>query len=82
MPLHEYLCQSCDARFEALTSQAGADAVACPTCESDQTRRLISVIAGIGRGVSSSPMSPMGSPMGMGMPSGGCCGGSCGCGHR
>jgi putative FmdB family regulatory protein len=77
MPLHEYLCQTCDARFEALTSPAGADAVACPTCESDQTRRLISVIAGIGRGATTSS-----SPMGMGVPSGGCCGGSCGCGHR
>ena len=80
MPLHEYLCHACDGRFEAITSSAKADSVACPMCQSEQTRRLISVIAGIGRGSSSGP-APMG-PMGMGMGGGGCCGGSCGCGSR
>jgi putative FmdB family regulatory protein len=80
MPLHEYLCHACDGRFEAITSSAKADSVACPLCQSAETRRLISVIAGIGRGSSSGP-APM-SPMGMGMGGGGCCGGSCGCGSR
>jgi putative FmdB family regulatory protein len=79
MPLHEYLCHTCDGRFEAITSSAKADAVACPKCHSAETRRLISVIAGIGRGSSSGP-APM-SPMGMG-GGGGCCGGSCGCASR
>jgi putative FmdB family regulatory protein len=79
MPLHEYLCHTCDGRFEAITSSAKADAVACPMCHSAETRRLISVIAGIGRGSSSGPASM--SPMGMG-GGGGCCGGSCGCGSR
>jgi CubicO group peptidase (beta-lactamase class C family) len=44
-----------------------------------RTRRLISVIVGIGRGSSSGP-APM-SPMGLG-GGGGCCGGSCGCASR
>ena len=81
MPLHEYLCHECDGRFEAITTSAKADAVACPTCHSADTRRLISVIAGIGRGSSpASSAAPMG-PMGMG-GGGGCCGGSCGCASR
>ena len=79
MPLHEYLCHACDGRFEAITTSAKADSVACPVCQSSETRRLISVIAGIGRGSSSAPASM--SPMGMG-GGGGCCGGSCGCGSR
>jgi len=84
MPLHEYLCHECDGRFEAITTSAKADTVACPTCHSAETRRLISVIAGIGRGSSpgssAAPTGPMG--MGGGMGGGGCCGGSCGCASR
>ncbi|HYR62962.1 MAG TPA: zinc ribbon domain-containing protein [Actinomycetota bacterium] len=74
MPLHEYLCHECEARFEAITPSAKADSVACPMCHAAQTRRLISVIAGIGRGSSAGP-----APSGGG---GGCCGGSCGCASR
>jgi putative FmdB family regulatory protein len=80
MPLHEYLCHECDGRFEAITTSAKADAVACPTCHSAETRRLISVIAGIGRSSPGSSAASMG-PMGMG-GGGGCCGGSCGCASR
>lgn len=72
MPLHEYLCQICEERFEAITSSAKADEVCCPVCASAETRRLISVIAGVGGR----------SAMGFGAapaPSGGCCGGAGGC---
>ena len=75
MPLHEYLCHGCEARFEAITSAANADAVACPMCHSAETRRLISVIAGVG-GRSSGGFMPSSGPSASG---GGCCGGSCGC---
>lgn len=77
MPLHEYLCQDCNQRFEALTSSAKADQVACPTCASATTRRLISVIAGVG-GRSETGFGGYASA-----PSGGCCGGAggCACGH-
>ena len=81
MPLHEYLCHACDGRFEAITSSAKADSVACPVCHSPETRRLISVIAGIGRG-SSPGAGPSGGMGPMGMGGGGCCGGSCGCASR
>jgi putative FmdB family regulatory protein len=72
MPLHEYLCQVCEERFEAITSSAKADEVRCPVCTSAETRRLISVIAGVGGRTSA----------GFGAaaaPSGGCCGGAGGC---
>ena len=75
MPLHEYLCQVCDERFEAITSSAKADQVRCPVCASQQTRRLISVIAGVGgRSSAAFGSSPAPAPMG-----GGCCGGGGGC---
>ena len=72
MPLHEYLCHECESRFEAITPAAKADDVRCPMCRSVQTRRLISVIAGVG-GRTSGASAPAA------VPSGGCCGGSCGC---
>ncbi|MGH2719447.1 MAG: FmdB family zinc ribbon protein [Actinomycetota bacterium] len=75
MPLHEYLCQDCQSRFEAITAAARADEVTCPMCRSVQTRRLISVIAGVG-GRSSSGAADMGYAS---APSGGCCGGAGGC---
>ncbi len=74
MPLHEYLCQDCQARFEAITSAARADQVACPMCRGVQTRRLISVIAGVGGRSSGALDSGYASG-----PAGGCCGGAGGC---
>jgi putative FmdB family regulatory protein len=50
MPLHEYECQTCEARFDRLTTLAGADEVACARCGSTEVRRLLSVIAGLGGG--------------------------------
>jgi len=78
MPIHEYLCQDCNQRFEALTSSAKADQVACPTCACATTRRLISVIAGVGGHSGDSYGAYTASS-----PSGGCCGGAggCACGH-
>lgn len=54
MPLYEYRCQCCGARFERLVrSAAGASAdagasrpaIVCPECESDQVTRLLSAFA-------------------------------------
>jgi putative FmdB family regulatory protein len=72
MPLYEYRCPDCNARFEKLTRHEVADSVACPECGGARSRRLISVFA-------SFPSSAAG---GDPMPtSGGCgCGGSCSCG--
>ncbi|GAC1370577.1 MAG: hypothetical protein NVSMB32_14950 [Actinomycetota bacterium] len=78
MPLHEYLCQDCQDHFEVIISTAKADQVPCPACRSLETRRLISVIAGVG-GRSSSSGGYAASP---GDGGGGCCGGAGGCACR
>jgi putative FmdB family regulatory protein len=57
MPLYEYECPSCGARFDRLTEAAAADAVACPACGHARARRLISVIAGVtGRAEAPAPV--------------------------
>jgi putative FmdB family regulatory protein len=47
MPLYEYGCPSCDARFDRLVSMAEADDANCPRCGA-HAKRLLSVIAGLG----------------------------------
>jgi putative FmdB family regulatory protein len=47
MPIYEFECEACGARFEELTA-AGA-AVACRECGSERTRRLYSSVAPPGR---------------------------------
>ncbi len=75
MPLYEYLCPTCEHKFDKLQpmSATGAD---CPNCE-QPAKRAMSVFASMTRGASGetgfSPLPPMGG--------GGCCGGGCGCGH-
>ncbi len=44
MPIYEYICQDCGARFETLRSIKDADTlIPCRSCQSDQTRRALSV---------------------------------------
>ena len=53
MPLYEYRCRSCGARFERLVrgGAATADAngsqpaIACPQCDSAEVKRLLSAFA-------------------------------------
>lgn len=75
MPIYEYRCQACEGKFEVLTSYAERDkAQVCPSCESTQTRVLVSSFASLG-GMESG-LSDVTPSMG-----GGCaCGGSCSCG--
>lgn len=47
MPIYEFECEACGARFEELVA-AGA-AVACGECGSERTRRLYSSVAPPGR---------------------------------
>ena len=78
MPIYEYRCEACDRRFEVLTSFAERDrSHTCPSCESSQTRVLVSsfaAIGGEGEFTSTLPMAPA--------RGGGCCGGGCGCSHN
>ena len=47
MPIYEFECEGCGARFEELV---GAEAAAaCPTCGSERTRRLYSAVSPPGR---------------------------------
>lgn len=46
MPIYEYVCQDCQARFETIISAAKADTVVCPTCQG-KTRRLMSAPFGV-----------------------------------
>ncbi len=41
MPIYEYSCNDCDNQFEVLVR--GEDSPACPSCESRDLKRLLSV---------------------------------------
>jgi putative FmdB family regulatory protein len=44
MPIYEYICKDCGARFEILRSIKDADAtIPCKSCQSSQTQRALSV---------------------------------------
>jgi putative FmdB family regulatory protein len=46
MPLYEYRCRQCDARFELLQSSgAGSSAVRCPECDAKAVERVLSTFA-------------------------------------
>jgi|ETNmetMinimDraft_25_1059894.scaffolds.fasta_scaffold401916_1 putative FmdB family regulatory protein len=43
MPIYEYICESCDCRFDLLVR--GNTVLECPQCESDKLARQISAFA-------------------------------------
>ncbi len=44
MPIYEYICLDCGARFETMRSMKDADApITCRDCESDHTSRKLSL---------------------------------------
>ena len=46
MPIYEYTCKSCDAKFEQLVrTMSGEPKFKCPKCGSAQTARSLSVFA-------------------------------------
>jgi putative FmdB family regulatory protein len=48
MPIYEFECEECGARFEELVASE-VRALACPECGSERTRRLISAVSPPGR---------------------------------
>jgi putative FmdB family regulatory protein len=74
MPIYEFYCESCEERFEKMTSMGSRDEkTACPKCGSKKTGRKLSVV---GVGKASGPGE---------MPGGGgghVHSGMCGCGKR
>ena len=45
MPIYEFTCEECGKEFERLVFGSDQDAVKCPACGSDRTRREFSVFA-------------------------------------
>lgn len=75
MPLYEYRCNDCNARFDTLVRTATAtEDVTCQACDSANVRRLVSGFATVG-GYDDEYVPRQASS------GGGCCGGSCGCSH-
>jgi putative FmdB family regulatory protein len=71
MPIYEYRCSRCHREFEKYLASPAAG-VACPSCESSDVTRRLSLITLRASGSSAAP-----APASMG--GGGCCGGGCGC---
>jgi putative FmdB family regulatory protein len=81
MPLYEYVCQSCETRFEKLVKRF-AEEVACPACASGAVDKQLSVFA-VGSSPSATSFADGGSACtanGLGGPcgEGGCASGPCG----
>jgi len=75
MPIYEYVCEDCGRKFDAMRSMKDADSpIACKGCQSQHTRRALSLCCAHSDGQVVSG--------GGGGGCGGCSGGSCGsCGH-
>ena len=74
MPLYEYYCRTCSAKFELLRPMSRADEQAtCPEGHRGGARTL-SVFATVGKGAEGGYESASGSGCA-------CGGGGCGCGH-
>ncbi|MBV9617206.1 MAG: zinc ribbon domain-containing protein [Ktedonobacteraceae bacterium] len=75
MPMYEYYCSDCQAKFELLVSYKHADDVVCTKCRGEKVRRLLSVFAAQRGGSEESSYDDVQPAMG----SCGCGGGGCGC---
>jgi putative FmdB family regulatory protein len=82
MPLYEYFCSDCRAKFTALRPSAQADTpIACEQCAGPHTGRVLSVFFAPARS-SSRAGAYADSADADSATDGGCgCGGMCACGH-
>lgn len=55
MPLYEYACPVCNARFEELVSLTSETSPVCPRCGHPDCRRVISATSGMRPGQSTLP---------------------------
>ncbi len=83
MPLYEYRCAECEHEFETLVPAGRADQATCPSCGTDEVRRLLSLFAaprGAGQVGGASAWGASGAALGGdgAAAPGGCCGGACG----
>ena len=77
MPLYEYYCSDCKAKFELLVNHQHADDVVCTKCHGEKVRRLLSTFAFSGKGGEMFGYDDFDSSADGG--SCGCDSGSCGC---
>ena len=70
MPIYEYLCEQCGARFEKIVINKQQE-ISCPDCSSNKATLQLSVFA--------TKASPSSSSGGFTGGTGGCCGGGCAC---
>jgi len=77
MPVYEYVCQGCQAKFELRRGFGHADdPTVCPHCQGEQVRRLMSTFACFSKGDGGATASVGGGGCS------GCSSGSCAsCGH-
>jgi putative FmdB family regulatory protein len=79
VPLYEYACPACGARFETLVRRFG-DPVACPSCAATDVEKQLSVFA-VATAAPSPPFAGCGAaacaPGGEGCGAGACGGGAC-----
>ena len=82
MPMYEFRCADCSAKFEELIfATADLAEVQCPSCTSPQVTKVLSAFAVLGASGSAGfgEVPARGDDYGGGCASGGCCsGGSCG----
>ena len=46
MPIYEYLCQSCESRFDKITSSSTKDSeIKCPVCGEFKSKKQISMFS-------------------------------------
>jgi putative FmdB family regulatory protein len=73
VPIYEYLCESCERRFQAMRGMSERTApLACEACGSPHTTLAFSVPGRVG---AAAPAVPAGSGCARGIP--GCAGGGC-----
>ena len=76
MPLYEYYCPDCHAKFELLGSHQHADDNVCMKCHSEKVRRLLSVFVSPRAGDGGDDYEELSTSS---AGSCGCGGGNCGC---
>lgn len=49
MPMYEFICSQCNAQFEELVAVDAEQAPACPSCQCQDTKRILSQVCSGGK---------------------------------